>query len=68
MNVEGLKKIYKRLCPKGDASEFAEFVFRTYDTNGDGYVDFQEFITAISMTRRGKHHMKNILSVKKMSV
>ena len=54
ITASDLKKIYEQLCPSGgDASQFADFVFKTYDSNGDGFVDFQEFITALSLTKRG---------------
>ena len=54
MTEERLKKIYRNLFSDGDASMFASFVFRTYDSNCDGVVDFQEFLTALSVTRRGE--------------
>ncbi|KAM4748404.1 guanylyl cyclase inhibitory protein-like [Rhinophrynus dorsalis] len=41
-------------CTAGkDSSEYAEQIFRTLDKNGDGIVDFREYVTAISMLAHG---------------
>uniref|UniRef100_A0A671KWM3 Si:ch211-245j22.3 n=1 Tax=Sinocyclocheilus anshuiensis TaxID=1608454 RepID=A0A671KWM3_9TELE len=32
-----------------ESAEYAEQIFRTLDNNGDGVVDFREYVTAISM-------------------
>ena len=44
---------FHQLHPYGDVTRLTDTFFLTYDLNGDGYIDFMEFMHAVSIIRRG---------------
>ena len=44
MKPAAFRKMMSQAMPKKDASKMEKHVFRVYDTNNDGYIDFVEFM------------------------
>ncbi|ELT95991.1 hypothetical protein CAPTEDRAFT_223245 [Capitella teleta] len=53
MTVEEFKAMYETLFPEGDSGQFADHVFKAYDKDGNGVIDFQEFILTVSIASKG---------------
>ncbi|OXA63639.1 Neuronal calcium sensor 2 [Folsomia candida] len=45
--------MYKMFFPSGNAEEFCDHVFRTFDLDQNGFIDFKEFLLAIDVTSSG---------------
>ncbi|CAF1054399.1 unnamed protein product [Adineta ricciae] len=50
---ESFIQIYKQFFPKGRAENFCEHVFRAFDSDNSGKIDFKEFLQAINITSQG---------------
>lgn len=54
ISPDEFEKIYDRFFPDSEAKSYAQHVFRSFDTNDDGTLDFKEYIIALHMTSTGK--------------
>merc|ERR1712123_469376 len=53
LTAESFMKIYSKCFPAGNVTEFCDHVFRTFDTDKNGFIDFKEFLLAIDVTSAG---------------
>ena len=51
-------EVYSGFFPEGNAEKFCEHVFRTFDADNSGKIDFKEFLLAINITSAGKPEEK----------
>ncbi|XP_052680453.1 neurocalcin-like [Crassostrea angulata] len=53
LTEDEFKGVYSNIFPLGDATEFARHVFRVFDQNKDGLLDFREFMCGFSVVLLG---------------
>ncbi|XP_032550183.1 Kv channel-interacting protein 2 isoform X7 [Chiroxiphia lanceolata] len=53
VNEENFKQIYSQFFPQGDSSTYASFLFNAFDTDHDGSVSFEDFVSGLSTILRG---------------
>ncbi|XP_034561015.1 visinin-like [Notolabrus celidotus] len=58
ISKEEFQAIYSKFFPESDAQTYSQHVFRSFDTNDDGTLDFKEYIIALHMTSTGKTNRK----------
>eukprot|EP00090_Calanus_glacialis_P035417 TRINITY_DN60467_c0_g1_i1.p1 TRINITY_DN60467_c0_g1~~TRINITY_DN60467_c0_g1_i1.p1 ORF type:complete len:183 (-),score=53.62 TRINITY_DN60467_c0_g1_i1:115-663(-) len=50
--------MYSKIFPSGNADNFSQNIFRTFDTNNSGTIDFREFMLALHVTSKGSPEEK----------
>jgi len=58
ITTEEFVETYLRYFPKGNADMFAENVFKLFDANHDGKIDFSELAVALGIFSRGSREEK----------
>jgi len=53
LSLVDFQNIYRKFFPEGDPNEYASRVFGVFDKDKSGWIDFREFICALSITSRG---------------
>ena len=53
MDKERILNIYAQIAPLGNAKDFVDQIFRIFDEDGNGTIDFKEFMIATDMTESG---------------
>ncbi|XP_050403647.1 neuronal calcium sensor 2 [Patella vulgata] len=55
LSKEKFKEVYSQFFPGGDPKDFCEHVFRSFDKDHSGSIEFKEFLLAINITsQKGK--------------
>ncbi len=50
--------MYQQLFPNGDAEKFCSHIFRAFNADSNGVIDFTEFLMAINITAKGDPEKK----------
>ena len=58
LSTQLFMKIYSKCFPTGKAEDFCAHVFRTFDSDNNGFIDFKEFLLAIDVTSSGSPEEK----------
>ncbi|XP_058888718.1 Kv channel-interacting protein 4 isoform X1 [Acipenser ruthenus] len=53
VNEETFKEIYSQFFPQGDSTTYAHFLFNAFDTDHNGSVSFEDFVSGLSILLRG---------------
>ena len=53
-----LRKLYKCQYPDGNPNRFAKLMFKAFDTNGDGILDYREFLVGLGLVNGADTRMK----------
>lgn len=55
-------EVYKKFYPEYEADKYSSQVFRTFDVDNNGYIDFVEFLLAVNVNSNGDMRDKLVLA------
>ncbi|KAK6463730.1 hypothetical protein DFJ63DRAFT_127075 [Scheffersomyces coipomensis] len=58
LSEEEFVKVFKQFFPFGDPVDYCRYLFQVFDVDNSNYIDFKEFIIALSITSRGTDDQK----------
>lgn len=58
LSEEEFAKVFKQFFPFGDPTDYCHYLFQVFDVDNSKYIDFKEFIIALSITSRGSVEQK----------
>lgn len=58
LSPQKFMQTYQMFFPSGNTEQFCDYVFRSFDMDRDGYIDFRELMLAIGITSRGSAQEK----------
>lgn len=58
LSEEEFIKVFKQFFPFGDPVDYCHYLFKVFDIDQTNYIDFKEFIIALSITSRGSLDQK----------
>lgn len=58
LSEEEFIKVFKQFFPFGDPVDYCHYLFKAFDVDQTKYIDFKEFIVALSITTRGLYDQK----------
>lgn len=53
ISKQDFQALYKNYFPFGDATKYSTYIFNHIDLNGDGFIDFFEFMKALEISAKG---------------
>ena len=53
IDKKGLREMLKKVCPDQEIGKLENHIFRMYDSNNDGKIDFREFMIVLTVISKG---------------